>query len=55
MFANVGQRSRSKNYCPVSLFSVVSKVFKILVNNRLVNYLEKCGFFSDFQYSFRSL
>ena len=55
VFANVGQRSTSKNYCPVSLFSVVSKVFKILVNNRLVNYLEKCGFFSDFQYSFRSL
>ena len=55
VFANVGQRSTSKNYCPVSLFSVVSKVFKILVNNRLVNYLEKCCFFSDFQYSFRSL
>ena len=34
--------------------SVVSKVFEGLVNNWIVNYLEKCGFFSDFQYGFRS-
>ena len=44
----------SKNYCPVSLLSVVSKVFKKLVNNRIVDHLEKCGLFSDFQYGFRS-
>ena len=25
-----------------------------LVNNRIVDYLEKCGLFSDFQYGFRS-
>ena len=33
---------------------MVSKVFKKLVNNRLVDHLEKCGIFSDFQYGFRS-
>ena len=33
---------------------MVSKVFKKLVNNRIVDHLEKCGLFSDFQYSFRS-
>ena len=54
VFRNVGERSTAKNYCPVSLLSVVSKVFERLVNNRIVAHLEKSGFFSDFQYGFRS-
>ena len=54
VFKNVGERSTVKNYCPVSLLSVVSKVFGKLVNNRIVGYLEKSGLFSDFQYGFRS-
>ena len=54
VFKNVGERSTAKNYRPVSLLSVVSKVFKKLVNNRIVDHLEKCSFFSDFQYGFRS-
>ena len=54
VFKNVGERSTAKNYCPVSLLSVVSKVFEKLVNNRIVDHLEKCGLFSDFQYGFRS-
>ena len=33
---------------------MVSKVFEKLVNNRIGDQLEKCGLFSDFQYSFRS-
>ena len=33
---------------------MVSKVFEKLVNNNIVDQLEKCGLFSDFQYSFRS-
>ena len=33
---------------------MVSKVFENLVNNRIVDHLEKCGLFSDFQYVFRS-
>ena len=51
---NVGESSTAKNYHPVSLLSVVSKVFEKLVNNRIVDHLEKCGLFSDFQYGFRS-
>ena len=51
---NVGERYTAKNYCPVSLLSVVSKVFQKLVNNRIVDHLEKCGCFSDYQYGFRS-
>ena len=54
VFKNVGERSIAKNYCPVILLSVVSKVFEKLVNNRIVDHLEKCGLVSDFQYGFRS-
>ena len=53
VFKNVEERSAAKNYRPVSLLSVVSKVFEKLVNNRIVDHLEKC-LFSDFQYGFRS-
>ena len=52
VFKNVGKSSTAKNY-PVSLFSVVSKVFEKLVNDGLVDHLEKCGLFSDFQYDFK--
>ena len=54
VFKNVGERSTAKNYHPVSPFSVVSKVFEKLVNNRIVDHPEKSGLFSDFQYGFRS-
>ena len=54
VFKNVGERSSAKNYCPISLLSVVSKVFERLVNNRIVDHLGKCGCFSDSQYGFRS-
>ena len=54
VFKNIGERSTAKNYHPVSLLSVVSKVFEKLVNNRIVDHLEKCDLFSDFQYGFRS-
>ena len=48
VFKNVGERSTAKNYRPVSLLSVVSKVFEKLVNNGIVDLLEKCDLFSDF-------
>ena len=46
LFKNVGERCTAKNYCCVTLLSVDSKVSEKLVNNRIVDYLEKCGFFS---------
>ena len=52
---NVGERHIAKNYRPASLLSLFSKVFKILVNYRLADPLEKCGLFSDFQYGLRLL
>ena len=54
VFKNVGERSTSKNYHPVSLLSVVLKVVEKHVNNRIVDHLEKYGFFSYLQYGFRS-
>ena len=54
VFKNFGERSTGKSYCPVSLLSVVNKVFEKLVNDRIVDHLENCGLFSDFQYGFRS-
>ena len=54
VFKNVGERSTDNNYQPVSLLSVVSKVFENLINNTIVDHVDKFGFFSDFQYGFRS-
>ena len=54
IFKIVGERSTAKSYHPVSLLSVVSKVFEELVSNRLVDHPEKFSPFSDFQYGFRS-
>ena len=33
---------------------MVSKAFEKVVNNRIVDYQEKCGLVSDFQYGFKS-
>ena len=54
VFKNIGERTTARNYRPVSLFSVVSKIFEKTVNNKIVDHLEKCGLLSDFQYGLRS-
>ena len=54
VFKNVGERSTARNYRRVILLSVVGKVFKKLVSNRIVDHLEKCSLFSDVHYGFRS-
>ena len=36
------------------IFFLYILVFEKLVNKRLVDHLEECSFFSDFQYGFRS-
>ena len=41
---NVGEMSPPKIYCPGSLFLWLV-VFKKLLNNRIVDHLEKCGLF----------
>ena len=54
VFNNVEERSKAKNYRFVTLLYVGIKSFDKLLNNRLVDHLEKCGLYSDFQYGFRS-
>ena len=54
VFKNVGYRSTAKTYYAISLLSMINKVFEKFVSNRIVNHLEKCGLFSDFQYGFGS-
>ena len=54
VFKNVGEWSTAENYHPISLLSVVNKVFVKLVYNRVVDHLEKCDLFSNSQYGFRS-
>ena len=46
VFKNVGERSIAKNYDPVSVLFVVSKILEKLVNNRIVDHLEKLCLFS---------
>ena len=45
VFKNVGERSAAKNCRPVRLLFVVRRVFEKLINNRIVDHLEKCVFF----------
>ena len=54
VFKNIGERSITKNYNPVSVLFVVRRVLEKLVNNRIVDHVEKCGLFSDFQCGFSS-
>ena len=54
VFKNSGERSDPRNYRPISLLSIVSKVFETLINDALVSHLEKSGLFVDSQYGFRS-
>ena len=53
VFKNVCERTTAKIYHP-SLLYVVDKVLEKLVNNTVVDHIEKCGSFPDFQYGFRS-
>ena len=52
--SNPSYRS-NQNHRSVILLFAVSKVFENFLNNKLVDHLEKCGLFSNFQYGFRSI
>ena len=54
VFKNVGKDLLLKTTTLLVFLKVVSKVFEKLINNRIVDHLNKCGLFSDFQYGFRS-
>ena len=49
MYLRMLGKGLQQNYHPVSLLFVLSIVFEKLANNSIVNHLEKCGLFSDFE------
>ena len=53
-FKNSGNRSDPRNYRPISLLPVISKVFETLINSALIRHIESSGLFCDAQYGFRS-
>jgi len=54
VFKNCGDRSDPRNYRPISLLPVISKIFETVINLSLVKHIESLGLFSDAQYGFRS-
>ena len=44
----------SRLFSNILKYAVVSKVLEKLVNNRIVDHIEICSLFYDFQHSFRS-
>ena len=46
-------REQPGNYRPISVLPVLSKIFEKLVNNRLIEYLEKHNILHKHQYGFR--
>ena len=48
VFKIVEERCTAKNYHPVHPLFVVSKVFKKLVNNKILDHVEKFGLFLVF-------
>ena len=54
VFKNAGLRSSPSQYRPISLLSVVSKLFEAVINQRLIKHLSDNELLSDVQYGFRS-
>ena len=50
MYLRMLGKGLQQNYHPVSVLFVLSIVFEKLANNSIVDHLEKCGLFSDFEY-----
>ena len=46
-------KSSVRNYCPISLLPILSKVIEIVINRAVTNFLEKNSILSNNQYGFR--
>lgn len=49
-----GDRGSASNYRPISVLTVLSKVFEKILNKRLLLFIDKGGVLSENQYGFRS-
>jgi hypothetical protein len=48
-----GNRDNVSNYRPISVLPSISKIIEKIINNRLINYLDKFNLLSNAQYGFR--
>ena len=48
-----GDKSIPGNYRPISILPIISQLFEKLVNNRIVNFLERNEILYNHQYGFR--
>ena len=53
VFKNSGERSSPSQYRPISLLSIISKIFESILNKYTINYLNANNLLSDVQYGFR--
>ena len=54
VFKNAGDKSAPSQYRPISLLSIISKLFECVINERVLDHLVKNNLLSDVQYGFRS-
>ena len=54
VFKNDGERSETSKYRPISLLSIISKIFESFINDSLTKYVDITGLFPDLQYGFRA-
>ena len=54
VFKNAGEKSNPAQYRPISLLSVISKLFESVINKRILDHLNRNNLLSDVQYGFRS-
>ena len=54
VFKNAGDRCSPSQYRPISLLSVMSKLFESVINKAVISHLDRNKLLSDNQYGFRS-
>ena len=54
VFKNAGDRCSPSQYRPISLLSVMSKLFESVINKAVISHLDRHKLLSDNQYGFRS-
>ena len=50
----IGSACVYEYHCPISVLALVTKIFGKLLSSKIADDFQRCGFFSDFYYVFRS-